>query len=78
MADAAVSHQPFEIGLAEGHVAAVDDADRADQHGRPAEVHGRLREQRHHETQQAVGARLQQNRCKNHASRGRCLGMGVG
>ena len=57
---------------------AVDDADHGQHHGHGAEVEGGVREQRHQEADQAVGADLEQQAGQDHGAGGGRLGVRVG
>ena len=66
---AAVDGAPVQILFTILRPADPGPAHGPEQHRRPAKVESRLGKQWHHEAQQTVGARLQQNRRKNHAAR---------
>ncbi len=78
VADAGVGNKPLEVGLHEGHHPAVEDSSHGEPHGHGRKLLCRLGEQRDHEADEAVTARLQEETRKHHASRRGSCGMSVG
>ena len=78
VADARVGDEPLQIGLAEGEDGAVDHPDDAQRDGDWSKAGGGLAEQRQHETEQTVGAGLQQQAREDDAARRRRFGVRVG
>ncbi len=73
--DGRVRDDAFQVGLHRGDDRAVDDADHREHEQDRREVDRRLREQLERETQQAVGAHLQDHARQHHRTRGRRLGV---
>jgi len=76
--DRGVGHQLLHVDLHPGDEGAVEDADHRERDEQRLRLQARLREERQRETQEAIGAELEEDAGQDHRAAGRRFDVGVG